>query len=229
MEHRFVSKLIVDIFNFYSNQKIDSDTYKYCKNVQHRLSLVKGILETLGLIRLLVAEKHPSITINEETGFDREAILSYHVENYFIRLNNYKPEITQLIAAVYEWDIATTDELLQKATSKKLNDVATIIQNLDALLLKAQPVKSDITDSTGMSAADISLIESVKEAENLIKGSGGGKDSYEDDKNEYYNTSVANNLTEMAEIEADLYSNLVAVLDTLYPAYAAKVPDAPDQ
>jgi hypothetical protein len=229
MEHKFVSKLIVDIFNCYSTQKIDSGTYKYCKNVQHQLSKSKNVLETLQLVRLLVAEKHPSIALEGNDFIDRETILGYHLDNYFIRLNRYKPDIIQLIAAVNEWVIPdTTDEpdiVLHKAKKEGLTGIITLLENIDALLARANPVKSGITDKTGMSAADISLIESVKEAENLVKHAAGSADSYEEDKNEYYLTSVANNLKEMALIEGQLYINLVSVLDTLYSTYAGKVPD----
>ncbi len=229
MEHKFVSKLIVDIFNFYSSQKLDSPIYKYCKNVQHRLTKVKSILETLQLIRLLVAEKHPSIYSGNEV-VDRETILAYHVDNYFTRLNSYKPDIICLIAAVYEWKIADGDgaakQLLSYAKNEGVTGINDVIHTIDELLERATPVKSDITESTGMSAADISLIESVKEAENLIKHSLGAQDSYEEDKDEYYITSVANNLDEMTNIEAAMYTNFITVLNSLYKTYAAKVPDA---
>lgn len=231
MEHKFVSKLIVDIFNFYSNQKVDSPTYKYCKNVQHRLTKVKSTLETLQLIRLLIAEKHPSISTTNNEVIDRETILNYHVENYFTRLNSYKPDIICFIAAVHEWKIAdessvnASAQLLEMATRAGITGIADIIATIDKVLELATPAKSDITESTGMSAADISLIESVKEAENLIKHSLAANDNYEDDKNEYYTTSVASNLDEMTNIEATMYANFISVLDSFYETYAAKVPD----
>lgn len=214
--HIFFKTVIIEKAKLVSGRKGDFDP-EYLKKVHFIQSSLTQSFKTLQIARILIAEIHPAVN-RYSSSIKPADYVRYNIENYFLRLTTYKDLILKFIDAVYNWKLKTNVQFsanLQKKIKEIQNiNLETITISLGNLMQTVNPIRNKIAHE-GSINSDIVFIEGadyLKEAIPEIAFDRHGRDVY-------FKKIIEDNLGEMLKIEEDLGTNLLTVLDVLYPVF----------
>jgi hypothetical protein len=198
--------------------------FEYLNKVESHLRRIKHTIETLGLIRVLIAEKHPLSKVTTTSTISKGEFLRYNIENYFLRISTYKDQVFQLIDCVLELNIKKgigfQNRLEKKAKEDNIGFVKDIIDNLSTLFTNVKPVRDKIAHQGYFHDSDLGLIEAgydIVESEPEIK------DLTREDMDNILSVFISKNIIEMRRIEDDLSDNLFSILDILFVDFERKI------
>lgn len=217
--HEFYSSIIETLTKDFQKEPKPSHTL-YLKTVHQKFINIFNVLHTLQIARILIAEQHPSIEGNKSKVKIAD-FLRYNVENYYVRITAYHDVIMQLINEVNCWEIAPQFNFNQqvkiRAKKEKNRDALLIVKNLDGVLKSVKSKRNKIAHE-GSFATDIIFLEIADFLSENIPDS----NIDETDRNLFYGKLILDNIKEMLQIEQDLATNLLGVMDLLWPVYKKK-------
>ncbi len=82
-DHAFLIQLFFDYTSIKKNKGDSENKKTYINKVYGKIARLKSLLETLQMIRIMVAEIHPSALQATNLTIKATSLLRYHVENYF--------------------------------------------------------------------------------------------------------------------------------------------------
>ncbi len=228
IDQRFVNRLYRLHGEELSKNKYDfkkgGQYFEYLTKVESHLRRIKHTIETLGLIRVLIAEKHPLSKVTSTSTISKGEFLRYNIENYFLRISTYKDQIFQLIDCVLELNIKKgigfQGRLEKKAKDDSIDFVKVIIDNLNTLFANVKPVRDKIAHQGYFHDSDIGLIETGYD---IVESEPDRKDLTRDDMDNILSVFISKNIIEMRRIEDDLGDNLFSILDILFVDFERKI------
>lgn len=214
--HAFYSSIVGTLTRDFKTEPKPLHTL-YLKKVHEKFIKIFNVLHTLQIARILIAEQHPSIEGNKSKVKIAD-FLRYNVENYYMRITAYHDVIMQLMNEVYCWEIPTqfnfNQQLKIRAKKEKKHNALLIVKNLDEVL-KSVKIKRNKIAHEGSFATDIIFLEVADFLSENITDS----NISEIERNLFYGKLILDNTKEMLQIEQDLATNLLRVMDLLWPVY----------
>lgn len=214
--HKFYSLIVETLTKDFKTEPKPSHTL-YLKKVHQKFINICNVLHTLQIARILIAEQHPSIEGNKSKVKIAD-FLRYNVENYYMRITAYHDVIMQLLNEVNCWEIPSQFNFNQRvkirAKKEKNHDAQLIVKNLDEILKNVKLKRNKIAHE-GSFATDIIFLEIADFLSENIPSS----NIDETDRNIFYAKLIIDNTKEMLQIEQDLATNLLGVMDLLWPVY----------
>ena len=215
-DHEFYTLIVLTLAKDFQKSPKPSHT-TYLQAVHRKMVAALNTLHTLQIARILIAEQHPAVK-GTKSHVKPADFLRYNVENYFLRITAYNDVVLQLINEVYEWgiknDLSFYKKIKAKAKADQNKDVLLMISSLDNLMKSIKPKRNKIAHE-GSLATDIIFLEAADYLAETIPNT----NIDQADRDLFFAKIVYDNIKEMTQIEQDIATNLLAVMDLLWPVF----------
>jgi len=217
-DHKFMVLLVIDFGMTKFGGITKEGAINYVSKIYGKLSQIKRLLETLQMIRIMIAQMHPIVFTNNQSVISKPAQLRYHIENYFLRITTYKDLVHQLLILVLQLNIKKTNNLAQlirkQVETSNDNIILQLVSDLETLFTEVKKIRNKLAHEATLSDVDIDIMETAyflnKETPEI----------FDSEEFEIYSSMlILRNTQEMMKIEEDLATNLLVVADNLYDRY----------
>jgi hypothetical protein len=219
IDHVFYKTVINEIRRFH-NEHHHFDETSYTFKVYRKLKIILNSFKPIKITRILTAEQHPAINV-ARTSIGAAEYLKYTLENYFLRITTYKDVTLEFVATVYQWDIKPgsgfQNRLQKKANAEGDNHVAIIITRVTILMTHVSRIRNLIAHE-GSIASEIDILGNIPSVDEIMPDISTDKET----RNAFFKKLIDENLKEMLQIEETLATDLLIVLDTLFPIFKEK-------
>jgi hypothetical protein len=203
-----------------------SEKFDYLNKVQAQYYRVKHTLDTLILMRVFIAEAHPSSNVNKDSTIKTRDYLRYHIENFFLRITTYKDQIFQLLNDTYEMEIkrgaSFERTLIKKAEQQNLPEVLLIIRNTNLLFENTNiiNIRNNLAHNGDFRNSDLGMLDG---SELLTDTNPDDNDLLSAMGEIILGKIVKENIDEMTKIEEQMATHFFSVLDVLLPMLDRRV------